>query len=323
MPQVKYWKDRRNDCAHSKQNQIVAAHCESFYAFVSSTLNRFFVGSSLESLKQKFRDFFDRTLTPAGAPIQGLVQDVGSFLSGHDLNRFVSEAFKAVDKEERSRDFLADDIGPTAQSFLAGLLRYGSQEVRDSTAKFITEDREQCYQFLRANTEFLYIVGNNPTLIRWLWNRAGDAGASDYAPVSGLLRNRIVPTDEIQEVLRTFISKAPSGRLAEDEREELKKHGFYGEIKNAVLNNDIMSDFKKANRCTGLIVDLLNNVEIDHSLAKAIYWNFESENHPWHLRNALKDFFETRPDKREEYRRGISGDNELGIPKHLQILATE
>jgi hypothetical protein len=39
--QVKFWKDRRNDCAHSKQNQIIAAHCEAFYAFVRSTLNRF------------------------------------------------------------------------------------------------------------------------------------------------------------------------------------------------------------------------------------------------------------------------------------------
>jgi hypothetical protein len=42
--------------------EFIAAHCEALYAFVRSRLNRFFVVSSLESLKEKFRDSFDPTL---------------------------------------------------------------------------------------------------------------------------------------------------------------------------------------------------------------------------------------------------------------------
>lgn len=281
------------------------------------------MGSSLESLKQKFRDFFDPTLTPAGAPIQTLVQDVSSFLSGRDLNRFVSETFEMVDEEEQLREFfLPDPIAPNAQSFLVGLLRYGSENVEDTTTKFIIEDRERCYHFLRASVEFVHIAGDDPTLVRWLWNRA-KTGEADYSLVSALLRNKLIPPNEIQEALRTFISKAPPGRPSEDEREELKKHGFYDELKNAAATSDIMSDFGKANRCRTLLVDLLDRVEIDHALAKAIYKNFDVDNHPWKLCDALRDFFAARPDKREEYRRAISGDNELGIPKHLDILATE
>jgi hypothetical protein len=278
----------------------------------------------LESLKQKFRDFFDPTLTPTGAPIQGLVQDVGSFLSGHDLSRFVSEAFETVQREERSRGlFLTEAIPSTAQSFLTGLLRHGSNDVQDATARFITEDRKRCYNFLRTNTEFLYLAGNNPSLIRWLWNQAGDAATSDYSLVSSLLRNSLIPNDEIQEALRTFISKAPSGRPSQDEREELKKHGFYDELKNVAITSDIMTSFAKANQCRALLVDLLDCVEIDHSLAKAIFWNFNTDFHPFGLRNALVDFFQARQDKRDEYRRAIVGDSELGIPKHLPVLDTQ
>ena len=80
---------------------------------------------------------------------------------------------------------------------------------------------------------------------------------------------------------------------------------------------------RKANRCRVLLVDLLDCVEIDHSLAKAIFWNFNATNHPYSLRNALIGFFQSRPDKREEYRRAISGDNELGIPEYLTVLGTE
>jgi hypothetical protein len=117
--------------------------------------------------------------------------------------------------------------------------------------------------------------------------------------------------------------KAPSGVPSEDDRAELKKHGFYNELKDATVTSDIMTSFEKANRCSALLVDLLGFVQIDHSPAKAIFRNFNVENHPWHLCDALIDFFQARPDKREEYRRAISGDNELGIPKHLDILAAE
>ena len=44
--QTAYWKDRRNDCAHSKANKIVAAHVEAFYAFVESNLSKFVVNGS-------------------------------------------------------------------------------------------------------------------------------------------------------------------------------------------------------------------------------------------------------------------------------------
>jgi hypothetical protein len=321
--QVKYWKDRRNDCAHSKQNQIVAAHCESFYAFVRSTLNRFFVGSSLESLKGKFSDFFDPTLTPAGAPIQDLVQDVGAFLSGHDLDRFVCDAFETANKQGRPRIYLGNTLSKPARSLLGGLIKYGSTAVKESTANFIMEDRERCYRFISSDLEFVHIAGGNPTLVRWLWNRAGENGEADYALLSCLLRNRLIPTLEIREALRTFITKAPSGLPSEDDRAELRNHGFYNELKDLAVATDIMTDFEKANRCKELLVDLLDWVEIDYPLAKAIFRRFNVSYHPWHLRDALNEFFEARSDKRNEYRRAISEDSELGIPKHLEILATE
>jgi hypothetical protein len=248
---------------------------------------------------------------------------VGTFLGGHDLSRFVSESSEAVKKEQQSREFFSTDAVPsTARQFLADLLKYGSQDVKDEATKFITQDRELCYHFLRENTEFVYIAADNSTLIRWLWNRAGNDAASDYPLVSGLLRNRLIPTDQIQEALRTFISKAPSGRPSQDEREELMSHGYYDELKNAAVNSDMMRNFSKAKACRALLVDLLDCVTIDLSLAKAIFVNFNCLNYAWALRDALDAFFQTRADKRKEYRQAISEDSELGIPEHLAVLDT-
>jgi hypothetical protein len=157
---------------------------------------------------------------------------------------------------------------------LNGFIKYGSAEVREATSKFITEDRERCFGFVNSKIEFVHIAGGNPSLVRWLWNRAGETGGSDYGLIVGLLRNRLIPTAEIQEALRTFILKASSGVPSEDDRVELKKYGFYDELKDAAVTSDIMTKFEKANRCSELLVDLLACVQIDHSLAKTIFWNF-------------------------------------------------
>ena len=38
--QIRYWKDRRNDCAHFKDNEINQSHVEMFWVFIKSNLNK-------------------------------------------------------------------------------------------------------------------------------------------------------------------------------------------------------------------------------------------------------------------------------------------
>jgi hypothetical protein len=246
-----------------------------------------------------------------------------SFLSGRDLSRFLSETFETVNKQGRARYYLTGTISEPAQSLLSGLIKYGTPDVQDAAAKFITDDRKRCYEFLRSNVGLVYVVAKEPSLIRWVWNQAGRGDAPDYALISAMLRNKLIPTTETREALRAFILKAPSGRPSDDEREELKRHGFYDELRNAAVNDALMNDFKTANQCCSLLVDLLDCIDIDPSLAETIFHAFDSDRHPWHLQKALSEFFDANPGKRKEYRGAISGNAELGIPKHLTILGAD
>src|SRR5690606_11961493 len=45
-----YWRRKRNDCAHSKDNLISYPHVESFWLFIQSNLNKFIVNGGRESL---------------------------------------------------------------------------------------------------------------------------------------------------------------------------------------------------------------------------------------------------------------------------------
>jgi hypothetical protein len=41
--QITYWRNRRNDCAHSKQNEINFPHVETFWLFIKSNLAKLVV----------------------------------------------------------------------------------------------------------------------------------------------------------------------------------------------------------------------------------------------------------------------------------------
>lgn len=56
--QLCYWKDRRNDCAHFKKNNISQCHIEAFFEFIESNLDKFIINDSVESIINEVKEFF-------------------------------------------------------------------------------------------------------------------------------------------------------------------------------------------------------------------------------------------------------------------------
>ncbi|PEX06530.1 hypothetical protein COD78_18520 [Bacillus cereus] len=57
--QMEYWRTLRNDCVHSKGNQIVAAHVESFWLFIQSTLPVLVNNYRKNVLSRELEEFFE------------------------------------------------------------------------------------------------------------------------------------------------------------------------------------------------------------------------------------------------------------------------
>ncbi len=86
--QIKYWKDRRNDCAHYKDNIIDTYHVESFWAFIKSNLPKITIEGGVQSLLNKISKHFDPTLTPPNKDITQLVKEVESSIETKKLKEF-------------------------------------------------------------------------------------------------------------------------------------------------------------------------------------------------------------------------------------------
>jgi hypothetical protein len=95
--QIKYWKDRRNDCAHFKTNDIEAHHTESFWSFVKSNLAKISIEGGKESLLNKFEKHFDTTFTPPDADFSPLVKEIDESVEINELSNLWSELINKID----------------------------------------------------------------------------------------------------------------------------------------------------------------------------------------------------------------------------------
>lgn len=78
--QVTYWKNRRNDCAHSKPGPITASHVEAFWVFVRAHSSKFAVNGSIEALLEKLKRHFDASITPPGTDATPLADEFTSIV---------------------------------------------------------------------------------------------------------------------------------------------------------------------------------------------------------------------------------------------------
>jgi hypothetical protein len=74
--QIKYLKDRRNDCAHAKNNIINHHHVEIFWTFLQSNLSKITVERGKLTLLNKFSDQFDTAITSRFESYDYLIDEI-------------------------------------------------------------------------------------------------------------------------------------------------------------------------------------------------------------------------------------------------------
>lgn len=111
--QITYWRNRRNDCAHSKSNIINASHVESFWFFIKSNLSKFIVIGGKDELLNRVKDHFDISKTSANQDIGYIVNDIPSTVDVQNCTPFLKELLNSVrtfDGSMTSRNFTKDII---------------------------------------------------------------------------------------------------------------------------------------------------------------------------------------------------------------------
>lgn len=316
--QVKYWKNRRNDCVHSKSNTINHAHLESFWQFIKSNLDKFAVSGSKAGLLNKFEIRFDQSLTPKGADYSHLIEKIPAAVEPNEYSDFYEELLDIF--SNRAHHFF-DLYSYEEIEFFRDLLDINSNIALTSLLDFFKVNIALLIEVLKLDPSRIHHFSNDPMFIRNLWyehlfNRRGEKHFPIYV---SLLRNELIPEDQINEAHLRVISRLSGSHPNDAELETLINSGFVENFKVYVYDEGNINIFDWANPNSRLVVRLINQVELDESVITSLFSAFSAENHPWDLRRDLNIYLIENRDFNVRLRDSFQ---EFGvpIPRHLESL---
>lgn len=261
--QMHYWRDRRNDAAHSKANAIDHVHVESLWLFIRSNLPRLVVNGGREALLERFRRHFDPDYTPPGKPINPLVDQIPEVLRPAELVSFLAALFDLVglpnDGEESVK--WGQPLRPKSSNLLNALTALERDEVHEALAEYLEKDQEKKREegpekdssilvaVLWAYPSVLLSYATRPDLVRQLWRRILPFASDRELPVefggrvrlslrtiAAMLRHGLVKEDEWPEVMEHLLDRLNCERLSDfypeygmiedDLLDELEPFGF-------------------------------------------------------------------------------------------------
>lgn len=317
-----YWKYRRNDAAHTKTNEITQSHIEMFWSFIKTNSSKFALIGSDQELINKFKNYFDRSKTPANKPYQPLVNEIPLAVPLPGIRTFFEQLDNILKLPAAAQN--RTEIWSSTLDL--------KSEIASEVASFIEIDKELITNILKRNHhKNSFFV--NPEINREIWNKyIFDEFTTDEFSLFIYFINHIIPDDQkieaktklAQNIFITMNSNEQILALPEMEIEIAKPE--YKEImKRPIIERmDYQtpgqyqfwgSDNKK------FIILYLNLYGIDEDISKKIQETFTKAKYPYKLCDDLRQWFSTHADAYDKLKHHLST---LGhsIPPKLDITAT-
>lgn len=316
--QIRYWKDRRNDCAHSKRNLITAAHVEAMWDFLRSNLDKLQVGGSVEDLVEKIRNHFDPNITSPSAPCDALARAIDATVPSARRTEFFELVGTLFKRSLGSSHYWLSD----ACRFFEAVLRVGSDQVRSDATRFLLANEEAMAVVLLAAPHHCTILEGSPEMTRKLWRtRLPTGGSEATALYAALLRNNLIPPSELSEshlhLIDTVLTPPPTTAMDFD---ALHRAGFFGVFRQRAFIDLKLDRFDWGNPHAEMIAYYLASFQIDDQVATALASIFGSRYYPNLARDRVTALLKETPAKFVELvdaisRLGLSWPEALLGPK--------
>ncbi|WP_425636048.1 hypothetical protein ACPUEN_11680 [Algoriphagus yeomjeoni] len=294
--EIKYWKDRRNECAHNKDSLILEAHVEVFWAFLQSNLGKITIEGGMDSLIQKIEKHYDVNFTPKGRDVTPLINEIESAVPKGELLEFWKKLFPIIDPT--FPDFFWDE---TILNFLDLLLQKTSASVINSFYDFLKSDNKILVNVLSERPRFIIELGFSAEEIRNFWKvkiQDVSGGIDIYA---NLVRNNMIPNAEIDEANSHLVTTI---RLYVSDMENhltLVKCGFSNVLREYLLLNCQNKDFNWMNKKSLLIYGYLKFNGIDSEWLVVINKVFAREYYPFRLLDRLDSLINENPSIKKDW----------------------
>lgn len=229
--QVRYWKDRRNDCAHFKTNEIDHSHVESFWNFIFSNIGKFVPNGSAAALLNEIILYFDRNVTPPNMPLDPIIERIPHCVERDKLTQFFEDL---AEKLSSSSD--------TAHVFDAVI-----RVTNDSTVKVLRDfliNHKKLLSLFRKFPQHVILLEQNPESVRSLWRKhLFSSYQEDINVFAALLRANMIPQEEIAEANAEAVTKIQGNIPSPIDKQILDQYGFFAVFSERAFTDGLLDDF--------------------------------------------------------------------------------
>lgn len=313
--QVKYWKDRRNDCAHFKNNEIEAHHVESFWSFLTSNLSKITIEGGRASLIKKFNVHFDSTKTPPNTDLTYLIREIEHAVELNEFKSFLKELYKILDPVS----LYMEDI----QKVHNKILEICSSQLVEVMTQYLKKENMDV-ELIASFPDKVNFMNYDKTELRELWKKRIFESDNDrfiFAIYAALLRNNLIPTNQLEEAFEHLF----------DKYEQTKHHvptdlnimaAFVnqklGEIifEKAIVENELKS-FMWVNSKCDLIAFYIENYPLKKETVEKLCAMIGYANYSWWLEDAIVQVFEKNGIIKSQFHK-IASQNGYTMPNKFQ-----
>ncbi len=287
--QVAYWKDRRNDCAHSKANAISAAHVESFWLFAQSNLPKMVVTGSSQALLARIERHFDPTYVMPGTDPLPLATEVASAVDRRYLTQFFDELLAAMSTPSLfgTTPVLRQEV----LLFFEALFRQPDTGLQASTLAYLTTNEPLLVAVLRYAPSRVTYLNGQPQLIRRLWTTYLFNGWADFPTYAALLRNNLIPATEVADAHVQIIDRMKGGVPDDSDAAALEASDFIAAFDQYAFDEGSIDRFDWGNPNSGAVRWRLERYPLTDSAVSKICSKFDAEPCAHGPRDALTQLF--------------------------------
>lgn len=311
--QIKYWKDRRNDCAHYKDNKIDNYHVESFWAFIESNLSKITIEGGFNSILNKFKKHYDVTFTPPNSDVTPLLNEIESSVDKHDLALFWKHVITLIDPHY---SFFADI---RCLNFIENVFIETTVDLQQSLVDFLKTEDDLLLSFLSSYPSRILTLNYSSAEIRNFWKTKLLIPSNILDIYARMLLNNLIPKNEIDEA-HEFIFDKISSYTDNDETHIILKDNKFDKIVNKIsFEDDKFSGFMWVNSKADFFRDFFKMYPLSEKAVEKICIEFNMGNHSFWLAERLDKMFSENPDKLDEFK-NITNTKGYSLPLHIAAL---
>ncbi|WP_020535820.1 hypothetical protein [Lewinella cohaerens] len=318
--QVKYWKDRRNDCAHFKENEINNYHIESFWAFIKSNISKITIEGGEANLIKKFIIHFDETKTPPGSSYLPLINEIEYAVEIENLTSFFKELHKEI---VGTYWYNNDEIAPL---YADVILEIKNRRIKEEFLKFIKS--------VGRNLD-LYIIWESPQTfsdfkysdneVREIWKKRAFQNKNLVQGIySAFYRNKIIPNSQMKESAESFFNyfnQSTYNNLSSDSeiKKQIANQHMLEKINEYYFKDEgiLKLDYKEINAKADLISLFLEYGDINEDTVLLICKIYEKGINPYWLSSNLKEVFKKRNDIKDKFN-NVCKNHSRRLPSELE-----